>query len=147
MKKGAKVALGVGCGVLVFGAIVVIVAGYFGLNYIESRLDESVKKFEIEGREFGKTTDTKGCVDQGVHRSASVELLDMSGGIALGAFVDACLETSRPTDNFCEGVPSFWSMRDSEWAAAECTTAGLDSKKTACVHVLKRKHEFCSRNQ
>ena len=144
MKTGTKVGLGIGCGVLLVLGIAVVVVGYFGLNYVEKHLGESVAKHEVEGQAFGKTTDKQGCMDEGMRRSTSLNLTDLGGGVALGTFVDACLETSRPTDKFCDGVPSFWSMKDGEWAAAECQKARIDPAKTGCIHVAKRKHHFCT---
>jgi len=144
MKKGMKIFLGVGCGLLLIGAIVVVV-GIFALNYLEKQLGESTQKFEVEGREFGKTTDQQGCISDGMRRSASIGLLEFSAGIQLSAYVDACLETSKPTANFCDGVPSFWSMKETEWGSAMCRKAGVDPERTACVLITKRKHQFCSK--
>jgi hypothetical protein len=143
MTKGAKIAIGVGCGGLLLIGIVVFVGGYFALNYVERNLGETTKKIEAEGREFGKTTDKQGCMKEAVRRSESIGLLDFTGGVALAAFTDACIETSRETKNFCDGVPSFWDMKDTDWAVAECQKVGVDPEKTACVHVYKRKHRFC----
>jgi hypothetical protein len=145
MKKGTKIALGVGCGVLALGAVIVLVGGYFAMNYLERTLGESVKGYEVEGREFGKTADQQGCMTEAMKRSKNVGLVDFSGAIALSTFADACLENSRATPNFCDGVPSFWSMKESEWGADLCRKASIDPEKTACVHVTKRKHQFCSK--
>ena len=145
MKKGTKVALGVGCGVLVLGAVVVLVGGYFALNYLEGTIGETVKHVEAEGLEYAKTTDQQGCMNEGMNRSKSIGLIDFNGALALTAFVDACLKNSRPTTDFCEGVPSFWSMKESEWGSELCRKAGIDPEKTGCVHVTKRKHQFCSK--
>ena len=145
MKKGTKVALGVGCGVLIVGVLAAAVGGYFALNYLEGTIGESVKQFDVEGRDYGKTTDQQGCINEGMKRSKSVGLIDFNGALALTTYVDACLEASRATPNFCDGVPSFWSMKESEWGADLCRKAGIDPEKTGCVHVTKRKHQFCNK--
>jgi hypothetical protein len=144
MTKGVKIFLGIGCGLLLIGAAVVVL-GIIGLNYLEKTLDESTKQDEIEGRDFGRTVDQSACIAEGMRRSKSIGLIDLSRGVRLATFTDACLEASRPTPNFCDGVPSFWSMKDSEWGAAECRKAGVDPERTACIHVTKRKHEVCSK--
>ena len=144
MTKGVKIFLGVGCGVLVLGVIVIIL-GIVALNYFEKTVGESLAAVEVEGREYGRKVDQRGCMDEGIRRSRSTGLLDISSGLALSAFTDACLETSRPTTGFCDGVPSFWSMKDSEWGAAQCRKAGVDPEKTGCIHVLKRHHQHCSK--
>ena len=143
MTKGTKIFLGVGCGVLLIGAIVVVVGGIFALNYVEKSMGEAYAGVEAEGREFGKTVDQRGCIDEGIRRSRSMGPLDLSRAIALSTYVDACLETCRPTAGFCDGLPSFWSMKDAEWSAAQCRKAGVDPEKTGCIHVLKRQYQFC----
>ena len=145
MTKNTKIFLGVGCGVLLIGAIVVVVGGIMAMKYWGKPFVEATARFEQEGREFGKTTDQQGCMDEGVRRSRSAGVLDISAGMGLAVFVDSCLKSSRPTANFCDGVPSFWSMEDSEWAMAECKKEGADPEKTACIHIMKRKHQFCSK--
>ena len=144
MKKGAKIALGIGCGLVLIGAIAIVV-GIFALNYIEKRLDDSTKQFAVAGREYGAGTDKQGCIDEGMWRSQSAGLTDMSAAMQNIAFVDSCLETSRTTAGFCEGVPSFWSMKEGEWGVGQCRRYGVDPEKTGCVHVAKRKHQFCSK--
>ena len=144
MTKGVKIFLGVGCGVLVIGVVVIIV-GIMALNYFERTVGENLKGVETEGREYGRNVDQRGCIDEGVRRSKAVGMLDISAGLALSAFTDACLETSRPTAGFCDGVPSFWSMKDSEWGIAQCRKAGVDPEKTGCIHVMKRQHQHCSK--
>jgi hypothetical protein len=145
MTKNTKVFLGVGCGVLLIGAIVVIVGGIIFMKTWGARFAEATVNVEREGREFGKTTDQQGCMNEGVQRSRSAGLLEISAGIELAVFVDTCLAASRPTPNFCDGVPSFWSPEESKWEMAECKKAGVDPEKTACIHVMKRKHQFCSK--
>ena len=144
MKKGAKIALGVGCGVLLV-IVVVIVLGILALNFFEKSVGESMQKYETDGREFGRGTDQQGCISEAMKRSASFGLLDLSAGMGLSAFTDACLGSSRPTSGFCDGVPSFWSMKENEWGMSLCKKAGVDPEKTACIHVTKRKHQFCSK--
>ena len=144
MTKGAKIFLGIGCGLLLIGAVVVVV-GIIGLNYLEKTLGESTRAQETEGRGYGATRDQQACMTEGMKRSASVGLVDFSGALGLTAFVDACLEASRPTPNFCDGVPSFFSMKENEWGSALCRKAGVDPEKTACIHVTKRKHQLCSK--
>ena len=145
MTKNTKIFLGVGCGALLIGVIVVVVGGIIAMKTWGKHFAEATTDIQQKGREFGKTTDQQGCITEGVQRSRSSGLLDFGAGMELGVFVDSCLAASRPTPNFCEGVPSFWSMKDSEWGMAECKKAGVDPEKTACIHVMKRKHQFCSK--
>src|SRR5262245_30809916 len=114
MTKGVKIFLGVGCGLLLIGAVAVVV-GIFALNYFEKKLGEGMQKYETEGREFGRKTDQQGCMTEGMRRSASIGVLDLSGAVVLSTWTDACLKASRETPNFCDGVPGFWSMKETEW--------------------------------
>lgn len=139
MNKGMKIFLGVGCGLLLIGGIAIVIV-VVGLNYL---VNKNTATHEAEGREFGKTHDQQGCMDEGMRRSRSIGVIDLAAGIQLGAFVDACFTTSRPTPNFCEGVPGLFSFKETEWGKAECRRVGIDPEKTACIHVTKRKHEYC----
>jgi hypothetical protein len=142
MTKGLKIFMGIGCSLLVFGAVL-LVGLVIGLNYLESRIGESTKAFEVEGREFGRKTDQQGCINEGLRRSKSMKIFDFESGVSNMSFVDSCLELSRPTPGFCAGVPSFWSMKDSEWKVSQCRKAGMDEQKTGCMHVFKIKHDYC----
>ncbi|HEX6126704.1 MAG TPA: hypothetical protein VFZ23_15135 [Pyrinomonadaceae bacterium] len=144
MKRGTKIFLGVGCGVLLLGGIAVLVGGYLAMNYFQKTVGEGLTKEMNEGHEFGKSTDQAGCMTEAVRRSQSFGPVELGGAMGVSAFVGSCFETSRPTADFCAGVPSFWSPEASEWSSAECRKAGADPEKTACVHVFKRKHQLCS---
>jgi len=139
MKKGMKIFIGVGCGLLFIGGIAIVVV-VVGFNYL---VNQSTAAHEAEGREFGKTHDQKGCMDEGMRRSKSIGIIDLGAGLQLGAFVDACLATSSPTPNFCEGVPGLFSFKETDWGKVECRRAGIDPERTACIHVTKRKHQYC----
>ena len=146
MTKNTKIFLGVGCGVLLLCGIAVVIGGVFAVTTWGPGFIESMDRTETQGRELGKTTDQHGCIKEGVERSKSTSLIDLRAGIELSGFVEACLSVSRRTENFCQGVPSLFSLSASEWEMAECKKAGVDPEKTGCVHVMKRKHQFCNRS-
>jgi hypothetical protein len=81
---------------------------------------------------------------EAMNRSKKVGLIDIGSILRLSTFTDACLKASKPTPNFCDGVPGVFSMKDTEWGAVECRKAGVDPEKTACIHVTKRKIQFCA---
>lgn len=145
MTKNTKIFLGVGCGVLLIVGIAVVIGGILAVNHWGKRFAETTARAEEEGTEFGKTTDQQGCVDEGVQRSKKAALIDFSSGIGLSAFVGSCLKVSRPTEDFCDGVPAFGSMQDTEWSMSECREVGVNPEETACIYVMKSKHEFCSK--
>lgn len=141
MTKNAKILTGIGCGLLVLGAIV-LVGGYFTMNYLERRLAEGTKQYEAAGLEFGKTTDQQGCIDEGLRRGKTSSITDFS--LAVSTFTESCLKNAKPVADFCAGVPGFWSLKDTEWGVEQCQKAHQDEVNTGCMHVFQAKHSFCS---
>lgn len=124
--------------------IVCGVAGKLAMDYAEKRLVESTKPEIDAGVEFAKTTDQKGCIDEGLTRAKTMTFADFGKGISLDTFVVACLQGAKATQDFCSGVPGYWSMKDTDWKKAECKKAGLDAEKSGCVYVFQAKFSFCS---
>jgi hypothetical protein len=142
VSKGLKIFAGIGCGLVLIGAVGIVLF-IIGLNVLESRLSESTRPFETEGREFGKRTGQQGCIDEGLRRAKSASFYEAGKGLETYIFVDACLETSGQTPGFCDGVPSYWSTKALEWKTAQCHKVGMDEQKTGCLHVFKAKHGRC----
>ena len=145
MTRNTKIALGVGCGRVLVVGLLVVVGGFFPMRTWGTKFIESSTKADAAGREFGMTTDQQGCMKEGVQRSKSTSLLDIGKGMELAMFVDGCLKVSRTSPNFCDGVPGMLSFEANDWGAEECKKVGVDPEKTGCVHVMKRKHQFCSK--
>jgi hypothetical protein len=145
MTKNTKIFLGVGCGVLLVIGLVIVIGAFIAMRTWGPQFLEATTRADTAGREFGKTTDHQGCMKEGMQRSKSTTLLDIGAGMELSVFVDACLKVSRETANFCDGVPSMFSLEANDWGAAECKKAGIDPEKTGCVHIMKRKHQFCNK--
>jgi len=144
MTTTGKVLLGIGIGLIVLVAIVVV-AGYLALNYIETSIHESVKADEQAGSEYGKATDQQGCIVEGLRRSRGHYLTDYQAGNAVKAFTDMCLKNAKPTESFCAGVPSYGISEGRKWANNECGKAGYDESATTCVFVFLSKHGFCNK--
>jgi hypothetical protein len=83
----------------------------------------------VDGREFGKTTDQNGCIEKGFTLPN-----DFSNKMS---FTSGCLRTSRPTTDFCKGVP----YRDSDWNDEQCKKAG--DNKDSCIQSFNAKQSFC----
>jgi hypothetical protein len=83
----------------------------------------------IDGREFGKTTDWNGCLEKGL--TLPNDLINKS------SFTSGCLRTSRPTPDFCEGVPGY----DQKWAGEQCKKAGDNTD--SCIQAFDAKRSFC----
>ena len=143
MTKNGKILLGCG-GVLIVIGVIVIVGGYFAMNYAERRLEESSRPDVEAGASFGKTVDQQGCIDEGLRRAKSMTIFDIGKGTSLDNFIGSCLKSAAPVKDFCVGVPGFWNMNDSQWVVEQCRKAGVDEKKSGCSYVFQAKHHYCS---
>lgn len=143
MSKNGKILLTIG-GILLVLVVVCGVVGKFALDYTEKRLTESAKPDMDAGALFARSTDQKGCMDEGLKRSRTIKLTDFGNGSSLNIFLEACLKEAKPTKDFCVGVPGYWSMKDGEWKISECRKAGLDEIKSGCSYVFQAKFSFCS---
>jgi hypothetical protein len=134
-----------GClGVLVF----FIVCGIVGIVVLVRVLDtpESQREYaakEAEGRELGKTTDQAARMKEGLARSKTMTRFEISRNVDNQAFAEGCLKASRTTPGFCDSVPPFWKLKDTDWEDRQCELAGLDSMRTGCVSVFEAKISVC----
>jgi hypothetical protein len=127
--------------------IVPIVAFVVGILYFTS--DENYSRdYEVrkaEGREFGKLTDQQGCMQEGLKRARTMNILKINEITLNQAFVEECLKAGRPSPNFCDGVPSTATSTFTEWPENQCKKAGMDVVKTGCKAVFEEKVDFCNR--
>lgn len=124
--------------VLVVGALV---AGYFVVRRYGPGLMEAGKQTYGEGVEYGRRTDNEGCLNEAVARQAR------AGGFAdlikNNVFMRACLEASRPTHGFCDGVPRQTEfMRSVGWQQQQCQRYGL-SQQQQCGQLFSQVQQFC----
>ena len=88
--------------------IIVLVVGMIAAGafwWMRNKDAEMSRANEVvaEGREFGKGTDNRGCVDEGVSRYKKEP--GFSNALSNGIFVRICLDNSKPTPGFCDTVP------------------------------------------
>jgi hypothetical protein len=135
MKIGTEIVIGIVIGVVM--TIGLVVGGWFGLIFLLDRgykkHAQKVEQAEVDGREFGKTTDQNGCMEKGFLRDAAGESFYM--GVA---FVEECLKSSKPTPDFCDGVPY---GADLKWEVEECKKVGHN--RESCFHAFVAKGSFC----
>ena len=124
--------------VLVVGAVV---AGFFVVRRYGPGLVEAGKQTFNEGMEYGRRTDNEGCLDEAVARQARAEgLTDI---IKNNVFMRSCLEASRPTPGFCDGVPRQTEfMKAIGWQAQQCKRYGLPPEKQ-CGQLFQQVQQFC----
>lgn len=134
-------------GVLIVLVLVgaVCVAGVVGFVYYIYKGTESseYQTKQVEGREFGKTTDQAGCMKEGLRRAKGIRLLEIRQAMNNEVFVEECLKSASPTSGFCDGVPGRLSFQDSEWTKKQCQKAGMDEMQTSCTTVFHARLSYC----
>ena len=90
---------------------------------------EGRNRSNLEGREFGKTTDQNGCMEKGL--ALPHDFIDKT------SFTSGCLRTSRPVTDFCRGVPYF----ERQWADEQCKNVG--DNKDSCIQAFEAKRHLC----
>ena len=133
---------------IVGGLLVVLVVGatvagvYFGKKYLPG-LVETVKQTGDEGKEYGRRTDNEGCVNEAAARHSRAE--GFGDMVKNGIFLRACLESSRPTPGFCDGVPrQVEFIKGAQWQLQQCKRYGLAPEKQ-CGQLFQQVQQFCER--
>ena len=103
-------------------------------------MDQRLTAMENEGTEFGKTTDQRGCINEGLKRGKKIA--DITAQVGNQEFVRGCLRSSQSTPGFCDGVPSVLGKLFSDWEEKQCERIG--SPTVACRDVMKQQILFCA---
>jgi hypothetical protein len=68
----------------------------------------------------------------------------MAAGIANSVQLSGCLQTSRATPGFCEGIPSHTEILASgQWIASFCNQIGHGGN-TSCNSMMQQVPEYCT---
>ena len=101
---------------------------------------ESTQKTIAEGTEYGKHTDSQGCLDEGLARHTR------AGGlgelIRTNAFLRACLDASRPVPGFCDVPRQTEFIKSAQWKQQQCQKHGLSMEKQ-CVQLFAQVQQHC----
>ena len=129
--------------IVVMLVVGVIVGGVVWWSRNKDKLMGRAKEVMTEGREFGRSTDNQGCVDETVARYKKEPGLGTL--ISTSLFSRTCLEASRPTPGFCTDVPKPMEfMKSAEWRTAQCRLVDLSSDSN-CQQLFQPVQEFCQR--
>ena len=124
--------------VLLVGGVVAI---YFLARAYGPGLVEAGKQTYGEGVEYGRRTDNEGCLNEAVARQARAD--GFADLIKNNVFMRACLEASRPTPGFCDGVPRQTEfMKAIGWQQQQCQRYGL-SPEQQCSQLFSQVQQFC----
>jgi hypothetical protein len=104
---------------------------------VSQRMDERAR----EGIEFGKTAEQRDCINEGFTRGKKTALYDVTGQVENHSFVRGCLQTSRPTAGFCDGVPSRSKNIFVAWDEKQCE----QSEVPGCEGILREQVHACDR--
>ncbi len=128
--------------------IVVLVLGGIGAGvYYVSRNKDAwlakVKAVASEGRDFGRSSDNQGCVDESISRYKKEP--GFGSAISNSIFMQSCLDSSRPTPNFCADVPKATEfMKSAQWRVEQCRKIDLSSD-SYCQQLFQPVQQFCER--
>jgi hypothetical protein len=135
--------------VIIGGAAAFLLVGLVAVVFFVAWVvdDTGMEENRIAGTEFGKTTDYAGCQAAGVERIKNLSLFQVSESVNAQYFVRGCLETSRPSPDFCENVPT--EMQDiwagDSWKDGECARLGWTEMNPNCRAVLRARLDFCGK--
>jgi hypothetical protein len=140
MPTWMKILLVVG-GLLVVLLVALGVVGYVVVRKYGPGMVEATKHSFEEGQEYGRQTDNEGCLNEAAARQARVSgMMDM---IRNGVFMETCLNASRPTPGFCDGVPRQTDfMKAITWQQQQCKRYGLKPEQQ-CTQLFQGVQRFC----
>jgi hypothetical protein len=125
---------------LVAGAVI---GGVVWWSRNKDKVIGNLKQSNTEGREFGRTTDNQGCVDENISRYKKDP--GFSSAISASLFTKACLEASRATPGFCNDVPKTTEfLKSGKWRAAQCIRVDL-AKDSYCQQLFQPVQEYCAK--
>jgi len=142
MPTWMKILLVVG-GLLLVLTVMAVVAGYFVVSRYGPGLVEAGQQTFNEGAEYGQRTDNEGCLNEAAARQARVE--GFGDMIKNGIFMEVCLESSRPTPGFCDGIPRQTEfMKAITWQHQQCKRFGLKPEQH-CTQLFQGVQRFCDK--
>jgi hypothetical protein len=139
MSKLAKTLL------IMVGALCLLIGGAFlaAKSWWENnseRLKMAATQARSDGEVLGRASDNTGCVTAGLGRYRAAP--GMTNAIMTRIYLGSCLEQSRPSPGFCDGVPPRTEiMKSGIWAGTEC--ARLSAGDSHCSNLVGEIQEYC----
>jgi hypothetical protein len=145
MPKWAKILLII-VGVFVVLGIGVIIAGVVWWNKGGGKemLEGAVQAVQ-DGQTYGRTSDNAACVNEAVVRYKRSS--DLTNIISAKSFLTGCLQTSKSTPSFCDGVPTRLQFTESaRWKQDQCRERGMESD-TNCQQLFDAVQQHCEQKR
>lgn len=140
MPKWLKVTLIVGAVLLVMLVALVATGVYFIRKYGPAVMEQGKQVME-EGESYGRRSDNEGCLLEGISRHKTAD--GFTELIKANLFLRACLDASRPTPGFCEGVPGRTEfIKSAQWQIEQCKRYGLSTDRQ-CQQIFQQVQQFC----
>jgi len=122
-RAGKIVIILVVCFLVIVGSVVAM--GVYWWTHHSRELMESTQKVYKEGQDAGRKTDEQGCLNAAIARYK--ENTGFTGSISTSLFLRSCLDESRPTPGFCDGVPRRLEiLRSAQWQIEQAKKAGIN---------------------
>ena len=130
----------IGCGGLVVLVILLFIAASIWYRRNSDEIEAGGKVGARDGARFGLVRDEAACFDEGRRRAAGTMTIRES--FAVGVFVRSCLEYSRETPGYCDGVPPITSIRRSaNWQVEKC------ANDANCRNVAQVVQAYCAQGR
>ena len=140
--KRALLTIGLVLGVL-FVSGAVLCGGIFYRAHL--RTEQYKSDWTASGTAFGQTTDNAGCMVESIRQLRQIpeELKERPRKEVLAYFTAACLQVSKPNEDFCMGVPKPVDVRGSFSYLKEQVEKNRLEDKSGAIFVFQRVVEFC----
>jgi hypothetical protein len=126
---GSLIALAV-----VIGGVIWLLWTTYGEEYLEA-----AKATATEGREFGRTTDERGCLQRALARHEAE--LGISETVSEAVYLIECLDMSRPSPGFCDGVPDRTeTVESARWKVSRCEREGFSDRSCQALFGVLQEH-------
>jgi hypothetical protein len=133
----------IGCGLAIVLVLIVAVISTVVMLRKPGDAKKRIAEQHQEGIEFGKGADQRGCIKEGLKRGNKISIFDFGAQDENESFVNACLETSRESSGFCDGVPSPLKNIVVDWTKKQCQK--VNDFGPVCEDVFKQQMYFCER--
>ena len=139
MSKTVAIVLSIIGGLFLLG--IIIVGGVvFWIYQNKDRIVHSAEQVVKEGKEFGEKTSNEGCVQEALSRNKRDN--SFTGKISTQGFLLVCLQASKPSQGFCNGVPQPDEMQSADWMLKKCSDAGMQNDQI-CHQLFSAVQSYC----
>src|SRR5262249_43952473 len=127
---------------LAIGVVVFVLIGFSIFIFVGLRLLTRSDELSRQGLEYGKGKDNRACLDEALRRYVpNQNPIDQMSNVS---FVSTCLIASKPTKDFCVGVPEFSVLNqkpEQDWAEGKCKEHDLEGQ--GCVRLFIQVVAYC----